>query len=221
MKKVLRTSIQVLLLSSAIYLTPSLAATTTPELVNKATGGSGILSRALGGSGITSEALGGSGITSEALGGSGTVHSENDARTRVRGQYVVSGPIDFADEKNQTVVILGQQIRMTQTMFRKARDLAMEGASLETIVRRDLSGLTAMSMKESAKYYIAGSDPVTISGETKWYSRDLGLIQIGDAIIDITNLLAVQAPDGLVSSGFSFIGIQPNLGGMIIALQAE
>ena len=251
MKNVLRTSIQMLLLSSAIYTAPGLAATTAPEIVSEALGGSGIryealggsgitsealggsgitsealggsgiVRHALGGSGITSEALGGSGITSEALGGSGSAHRRNAARTRVRGENVISGPIDFTNEKDHTVVILGQQIRMSKVMFRKARDLANEGASLEIIFRRDLSGLTAMKMKEAAEYYVPGSDAVTISGEAKWYSRDLGLLQIGNAIIDITNLLAVQTPEGLVSSGLSFSGIQPNLGGMIIALQAE
>jgi len=110
---------------------------------------------------------------------------------------------------------------MTHMMFRKAISLAAEGASLAIIFREDESGLTAIRMREASKYYVAGSDQVTISGEVKWHSHDLGLIQIGNAIIDVTNLLAFHTPEAIVSNELSFSGIQPNLGGMIIAMKAE
>jgi hypothetical protein len=103
-------------------------------------------------------------------------------------------------------------------MYRQAMEFSALGASLEVVIKDGPNGLVAIGMKKSSNFYVAGSSAVTISGGVKWHKKDIGLIEVGNAVVDVTNLLGQSVGIEIIDQGtYTFTGIQPIPGGVIIA----
>ena len=122
----------------------------------------------------------------------------------------VTGPVEAYDAQHHTARILGQTVLV-------GRALLVVGDSVSVVGTTSTSGLIAATSIKDHGLYIAGASPIFISGQVQKVNSSVGTATVSGITVDLTPLMADSLVAPVVGSKVQVAGVQPALGGVVIA----
>ena len=189
-------------------------------LTADAIGGTGrsASSDAIGGTGrkVSTDAIGGTGrtLTADAIGGTGRSASSDaiGGTGRQSKSALFAGQIESVDAAASKLTILGQTIQTAA-----AKTLAAGQYIFVFGHMTPASDMVVTAVRVVPDLYVPGASRVTITGRVSEVNAALGVLMVGRQAVDYTALLASGKEEFVVGSLVSLTGIQPLIGGVIIA----
>ena len=143
---------------------------------------------------------------------------------------LVSGPVESVDSAHQTVVILGQSVRLsaqTRLYFGSLGD-SKNAVRVDQRIRRlldagrlvavwSIDGTSAGTVLISGDRFVPGSTPVYLTGVVTVVDQLRGYAAVGNAQIDLTAALYQGSLDLAVGDTVQVLGTQPAPAGVILA----
>ena len=127
-------------------------------------------------------------------------------------ELLLSGPVDSVSARNNTIEVLGRSVQTKDAL----RVVKGQRVNVYGVLLRN--GAIANAVVESVSEYVPGADPVFIKGMVTGSDSSLGVVRVGEAQIDYTNLLystTFIAP--AVGDVVEFSGTQPASEGIVLA----
>ena len=124
---------------------------------------------------------------------------------------VVVGPVDAYDAKHLTARVLKQTVLLPH-----AADLVV-GDSVAVVGTINTNGAVVASSIKDEGVYVPGSSSIYLAGRIEKVNTSVGTVLVNGVTVDYTPVLAIELPTLKLGSGFTVSGIQPTLGGIVVA----
>ena len=180
--------------------------------------GTGATGNAIIGTGATANAIIGTGATGNAIIGTGA-----DAIIGTGSQKIVAakGPVDSADAKTGTVVVMGRTLAVgkNSTTYAAIQTALASGKSVQLRIEATLKhdgSLNGARLGFDSTDYIAGVTDVVASGRVTKLNSSTGKATVGGAVIDYTSLLATQPVNLKVGDVIAVVGSRPERSSAIL-----
>jgi hypothetical protein len=126
-------------------------------------------------------------------------------------KLVVVGPVEAYDAKHLTARVLKQTV-----LLQHATGLVV-GDAVAVVGTINASGAIVASDIKDEGTYVPGSSAIYLVGNIEKVNASVGTVVVNGVTVDYTPLLANELSAPKVGSEFTVSGIQPALGGVVVA----
>jgi hypothetical protein len=148
--------------------------------------------------------------------------SGGDRRAMVTADLRVLGPVDYVEYESGKLVILGQNFSLrSHSAFVKGLREKLAVGEVPLIAAYTEHGSKEVRLVDTGETYVAGATRVWLRGEPAAIDPSVATLEIGQATVDLSQVLGRGAGASLKSKNILITGVQPSRGGIVLADGAQ
>ena len=133
------------------------------------------------------------------------------AQASDEASLLVVGPVEAVIPKEQAAIVLGQKVLL------KSQEKLTVGETAMIFGKFGANGVVVASDVRHQGPYVAGATTVLLTGVVQKSDASVGHAQVSGLAVDLTPAMSSGAVSAAVGSTVQVIGIQPGVGGLVLA----